>query len=277
MIRRAFTLIELLTSIAILGILSSIAVVSLSSSRIRAAIARGLQFEASIQHAVGYDVVADWEFDDGAGTLAADSSGNGKNATLVNGPTWRCASTDKSYTPSGQGCVLSFNGVNTYVSTAVSGVSDGTISLWFYNLSSSAGSVILGKRTPGCYSSAIYINNPPNSNDLRIYNGGPEVTIGAVNPNQWNHLAIVRTGAGAEADFYVNGALVFKNAYALNLNDLVANIGASCTGASPFHGYIDNIRIFSTALSASRIDNLYAEELPAHQSTPASNIISFNY
>ena len=29
-----------------------------------------------------------YKFDETSGTTAADSSGNGKNATLVNGPTW---------------------------------------------------------------------------------------------------------------------------------------------------------------------------------------------
>lgn len=33
-------------------------------------------------------LVGHWKFDEGTGTVAADSSGNGNNGTLTNGPTW---------------------------------------------------------------------------------------------------------------------------------------------------------------------------------------------
>ena len=257
--RAAFTLIELLVTISIIGLLSTIAIVSLSSSRDKAAIASGMQFEASVQHAVGSEMLADWELDDGSGTTASDTSGNGKNATLMNTPTWRCASTNKSYTPSGQGCALSFGGSN-YVSTPALGLGDGTVSLWFNNYGSNPGSVILGKRNTGCYSSAIYINNPPDPNALRIYNTGPEATVGETKPNQWTHLAIVRAGAGAEADFYLNGKLSLKNAYNLNLNDLIATVGATCAGVNAFNGSVDNVRVYGAALGAASIERLYAEE-----------------
>src|SRR3989442_10796696 len=49
--------------------------------------------------------IAYWKFDDGSGTLAADSSGNGFNGTLVNGPLWVAGRI-------GQG--LSFDGVDDY-------------------------------------------------------------------------------------------------------------------------------------------------------------------
>ncbi len=257
--RAAFTLVELLVTISIVGLLSTIAIVSLSSSRDKAAIASGMQFEASVQHAVGSDILADWEFDDGSGTTASDTSGNGKNATLMNTPSWRCASTNKSYTPSGQGCALSFGGTN-YVSTPALGLGDGTVSLWFNNYGSNPGSEIMGKRTTGCFSSAVYINNPPDPNMLRIYNTGPEVNIGSTKPNQWIQLVVVRTGGGATANFYLNGHLALTNAYNLNLNDLISTIGASCAGANAFNGSIDNVRVYGAALSAKSIERLYAEE-----------------
>jgi prepilin-type N-terminal cleavage/methylation domain-containing protein len=256
--RAAFTLVELLVVISIIGLLSTVAIVSMQSSRDKAAIARNLQFEASIQHAVGSDAVADWEFDEGSGTTAIDSSGNGNNATLVNGPTWRCASTNTSNTPSGQGCALSFNGVNNYVTSTVSGLGDGTISLWLNNQSSLPGHVVLGKRNTGCFGSAVYINTP--GTQLTFYNTGPEALIGIIQTNKWNHLAIVRTGSGAEADFYLNGTLALKNSFNINLNDLIATIGATCAGVNAFTGYIDNVRLYSTALGAARIKKLYAEE-----------------
>jgi len=51
-------------------------------------------------------LLAYWKFDEGSGTTAGDSSGNGNDGTLVNGPTW----------VSGRhGMALSFDGVDDYV------------------------------------------------------------------------------------------------------------------------------------------------------------------
>jgi prepilin-type N-terminal cleavage/methylation domain-containing protein len=262
--RAAFTLVELLVVISIIGLLSTIAIVSMAGSKDKAAIAAGLQFEASVQHAAGSEILADWEFDDGSGTTASDTSGNGKNATLTNGPTWRCASTNKSYTPSGQGCVLNLDGVNDYVSTPAISLGDGTISLWFNNQSSTSGDVILGKRTGGCFGSAVYVNPP---NNLQIYNGGPETAItNSLQPYKWYNLVVVRTGSGAEADFYLNGRPVLQNAYNISLNDLIASIGSSCAGGNAFGGYIDNVRVYGIALGAARIERLYAEEKSKYES-----------
>lgn len=261
--RKAFTLVELLVVIAIVGLISTIAITSTNSSRDKARIAPGLQLEATIQHAVGSDSVAMWDFDDGSGTAAVDTSGNGKNAVLHGGATWVCASTNKNYTPSGQGCAVNLNGTTGYVTTTITGVGDGTVSLWFNKQNAAATSVLIGKRSTGCFDASIYLNTP--GTELRVYNAGPEAHIGNIQQGKWNHLAIVRSGSGTAADYYLNGKRVLTNAFNLNLNELVANIGSSCAGAGPFGGYIDNVRIFSVALSASSVRELYLAEKPAHE------------
>ncbi len=255
--RRAFTLIEVLVTIAIIGLLSTIAVVATSGLREKAAVASGLQFEASVQHLAGSEAVAVFDFEDGSGTSAMDASGNGNVATLYGGTTWICATTNKNYTPSGQGCALNLNGTG-YVTTAISGVGDGTVSFWFNKLSG-ASNTLIGKRSPGCYSSAVYLNTP--GNHLRVYNAGPEDAIGDIQYGKWNHLAIARSGSGTKASYYLNGHLTLTNSFNLNLNDLVSNIGSSCAGDGiPLIGYIDNLRVYGTAISASRIEKIYAEE-----------------
>lgn len=259
--RRAFTLVELLVVIAIVGLLSSVAIVSVNNSRDKAAIASGQQFENSVYHSVGSEAVAYWDFEEGTGTSTNDSSGNGKIATLVNGVTWACASANKLNTPSGQGCALSFDGVNDYATTAVTGVTDGTVSVWFKNLSSTPGDVILGRRTTGCFSSAIYLNG----SELRIYNTGPEVVIGTIKNNQWTHLTVVRTGAGSQALFYLNGRLALQNSFDLNLNDLVSMIGGTCAGIGSFGGQIDNVRIYGAALNAAAVKKLFAFQKDKYQ------------
>ena len=66
---------------------------------------------------VGY-----WKFDEGTGTLAADSSGHGNNGTLTGGPTWSASPTNSiTFT---NPYALSFDGVDDYVSIADADVLD---------------------------------------------------------------------------------------------------------------------------------------------------------
>ena len=48
-------------------------------------------------------LIAYWNFDEGAGTTACDSSGNGNTATLINGPLWTTGRVGKA---------LYFDGIN---------------------------------------------------------------------------------------------------------------------------------------------------------------------
>jgi hypothetical protein len=53
------------------------------------------------------DLVGYWQFDDGAGNIATDKSGNGNNGTLIGGPTWIAGTVG--------GGALSFDGTDDMV------------------------------------------------------------------------------------------------------------------------------------------------------------------
>ena len=88
-------------------------------------------------------IVAHWSFDEGEGTTAYDSSGNGNDGTLQNGPQW---------VDGIRGSALQFDGENDYVYTNYlqNGVSMYTISAWINITSSSTGNnVIIQNRGTG--------------------------------------------------------------------------------------------------------------------------------
>ncbi|MGQ3684054.1 MAG: alkaline phosphatase, partial [Candidatus Loosdrechtia sp.] len=72
-------------------------------------------------------LLAYYRFDEGAGTSAADASGNGNNGTLFNGPVWTTGKINSA---------LSFDGVNDYVevpnSASLNPVNFVTVSAWIY-------------------------------------------------------------------------------------------------------------------------------------------------
>src|SRR5690349_16688012 len=67
---------------------------------------RSTSFEQMESRTLLSTVVGYWKLDDGTGTVAADSSGQGNNGTLVNGPTWTAGKV---------GGALQFDGVNDVV------------------------------------------------------------------------------------------------------------------------------------------------------------------
>ena len=72
-------------------------------------------------------LVGHWNFDEGAGTTASDSSGNGNTGTLTNGPVWTTGKINGA---------LNFDGVDDNVSIPWNSSLDlpnngGVISVWF--------------------------------------------------------------------------------------------------------------------------------------------------
>src|SRR5437867_9798985 len=82
-----------------------------------------------------------WKLDETEGTLASDSSGNGHNATLLNGPTWTTGQLRGA---------LSFDGTNDQVTCADSAAlrisGDLTIAFWMKkNAEANKASFVVGK------------------------------------------------------------------------------------------------------------------------------------
>lgn len=74
--KKGFTLIELLVVISIIGVISSIALASLSSAREKARVAAGQQSQGSIHRGYGADSIAYFDFDGNTISTISDSMGN---------------------------------------------------------------------------------------------------------------------------------------------------------------------------------------------------------
>jgi prepilin-type N-terminal cleavage/methylation domain-containing protein len=260
----AFTLAEILVVIAVIGLLSSIIFAITSGTREQGRIAKGLYFSQHLHNSLGSYAVGSWKFDEGEGSTAADTSGWGNNGTLVNSPTWRCASTDTSYTPSAQGCSLEFNGSSNYVDVGAGTSLDLpdviTIGAWIRPLNVAGVNTIVSKTSS--MAETTFWMDVRNSNQL--YFGGYTPTGGGAFINKtfnfangiWYH--VVGVDNGTNLMLYVNGNSIGSGARATRISgDWSTRIGIRGVEGNYFNGYIDEVRIYSTALTAAHIRDQY--------------------
>ena len=209
-----------------------------------------------------------WKFDDGSGTSATDSSGNGHTATLVNGITW---ATGKI------GGAVSANAANRqYVSIPkinLSGSNAVTVALWANRTYSTAGGHTLFEATTNYSNSTTGFAFLPDDTTCAGIQAALRGNLGYVancysqpSSGVWHHLAVVfdksQTG-GDEVKFYVDGVLqtINRSLYAsTNTNNFGNNplYLFARAGTTQFNsGLIDDLRIYNSALTAQQIQRIY--------------------
>jgi len=203
---------------------------------------------------VGY-----WKFDEGGGTTAYDSSGNGKRGSIY-GAAWTDGKCGKA---------LSLDGSDDYIvvgnSTTLNPSTALTISAWVFAKSySGVGGgqrTIVERRFYGSDDSYQLVILPEGLGEGRVrfsvWSNNVERDLDsadAVPLDQWCHVAA--TYDGGSAKIYLNGT---QNAAAnisgdIDSTSINTTIGAGSQGTTNFfNGTIDEVRIYSRSLSAEEI------------------------
>jgi hypothetical protein len=196
-------------------------------------------------------LVSWWSFNEGIGTVAGDSSGNGNNGT-ISGATWVAGK---------YGQALSFNGVSNYVSVVDSpglrlATTDFTITAW---VNYQSGTWALVSKGYGAHTANGYVMDFGGGViRMRINNGvgSPVIVQSSSLPlNTWIYVAAVMTRNG-NGQIYINGV---PSGAAVDISSK-ANIGNTDPlyigrygTVSDFSGKIDEVHIYSRALSAAEI------------------------
>jgi len=210
-----------------------------------------------------------WRFDEGTGTVAGDSSGNGNNGTIY-GATWVTGK---------YGEALSFNGTNNQVNCG-SGLADPTVftlAAWI-------------KPTMGLGSQCDIIARGPGASlggwELKIV-GGSTLEVGASFSDQWRSLdasgvivagqwqSVVGIWNGTYFSLYLNGNPVAQSsnlgAYTRKLSASNVLIGTWAGSYNFFDGIIVDARIYNRALSPAEIKTL-SQEAPDFSSELLANV-----
>jgi flagellin-like protein len=208
---------------------------------------------------VGY-----WKFDEGSGSIAYDSSGNGNDGTLLDGNLSNAdGNTPPRWTNGTFGGALKFDGLDDYVvipNSSVFNLDTFTIEAWV-RVDKYAGNIdILLK---GWNILRFFINNQHKFGVVVQMDGtgGQFYHPTLINEGQWYHLAaVVQSGKQA---VYVNGAESIQGTYTYTsllknaANPLIISAYNSPTPTSFSNATIDEVRIYNRALSADEIWNHY--------------------
>ncbi len=232
-------------------------------------------FRAHAQFDVMNGLVGYWKFDEGNGTSASDSSGNGNNGTLIGDPTW---------TEGNSGYALYFNGSN-YVDCG----NAASLHVQNYSLSAWIKPSIIGDTEHRIISNGGY-GNTNGAIDFVIATSGQLVILnqlGAygqdecwsqsrflISINSWSLVTATYDATTGNAKLYVNGDEVNTTLSVLRAPnpDPVYNmhIGAMGGGTSMmyFIGSIDEVRIYNRTLSPEEV----AQMIPEFPSVPTISL-----
>ncbi|MEV5947572.1 alpha-L-arabinofuranosidase C-terminal domain-containing protein [Streptomyces sp. NPDC051993] len=202
--------------------------------------------------------LAHWPFDEGAGTSAADSSGNGRTLTLAGGAKWGAAKSGASSLD------LSAGGSASAAAPVVDTAKSFSVAAWV-QLTSAAGYQTFvsvdGLAVSGFYlqlrddTGAFAFTRLPS--DATSANGGAAVAGAAAAPvaDAWYHLLGVADTAAGVIRLYVNGVLEGEAPYTGGWRATGATaVGRGLFGGAQVdqaHGRIDDVQVFDSALSAA--------------------------
>ena len=270
---RAFTLIELLVVIAIIGILSGLIITTMSGATESARIAKLKVYSNSVRDTLGANLVSEWKFDEGSGSVINDSWG-------TNNGTWTgplAPNTSSNFRPqleciSGQ--CLSFDGVDDYIDYGNQlnmTSNDFSISAWVKitkdYIPTGWDSSIINKQGFGTPRTgySLYLTGSAATNKSRYgFVIGTSASYKEIqsdisfNDGQW-HLITAIADRDTAISMYIDS--IFHKSTPVNDPNYNLTNNASLAvskGSDAYHkGSIDDVRIYNAAISATQIQQNY--------------------
>ena len=210
-----------------------------------------------VSNTVSTGIVAAFAFNEGTGTVAADSSGQSNNGTL-SGPTWTIAGR--------YGGALNFDGINDRVIVADAASLDlinaMTLTAWVRPTSVNGDwrTIVLKERGTTSLAYSLYAADGGDQPPAAYANiGGTDRVVRGASTlplNQWTHVAV--TYDGTTLRFYLNGLQAGMTNVTGNLsvsgNPLV--VGGNGVWGEWFSGTIDEVRVYNSAISPTDIQSV---------------------
>jgi hypothetical protein len=210
----------------------------------------------------GTGLAGAWGLDEGTGTQTADASGNGNTGSLVGDTTWLPAAE--------HGAGLSFDGSGDSVESVSSSSLDIggiaiTVSFWAWVDDSTGSDMVflakpwtVGTQALPHYQYAVEFDTQAKAADFFLGTTAG-VRLGpysmTVTPGTWVNVAFSYDGSFVRG--YRDGVLALTSAASDSIGQRATplRLGVDAIGAQGFKGRLDDVRIYSRALSAAEIQS----------------------
>jgi hypothetical protein len=195
------------------------------------------------------DLVVHWRFDEGSGTTAFDTSGNGRDGTFTGEPQWVSGHNSAG--------ALHFDGVDDFVSHVLPGdqtYAAFTIAVWVKadDVDQAQLAAIFASRFPGGATGAGFQIDIDTQVTPQVYQIRPNSDGGVFGntTTDWVYLAVVCEGTSAQ--LYYQGVPANEATLVSSLfNEFT--VGVNRARSRFFAGTIDDLRVYDHALSEAEI------------------------
>ena len=218
-----------------------------------------------------------WKLDDGSGTNATDSSGNGNTLAMTGSPSWTTGNIGPY--------ALDFSGSGQYLSVAdpASGVldirdsTDFSVTGWFNRDTFANDHTIVAKRNSSATNTdagyIVWIDAAADKLNFTVGDGGgtagDQYTLASTSTftaTGWHQFTAVWDDS-LGMQLYIDGKLDNSTTSSTSSIGSLANavafrIGAESDAGNPFDGKLDDIRIYGYALSADQVKKIYNTTAP---------------
>ena len=231
-------------------------------------------FKGAIASVPTNGLVGYWNFDDGSGATAHDTSGNNNNGTITDA-TW---STGKV----GRGG-LQFNG-SAYVTipripVLEFGTGGFSVGAWFRSSSNIFGHLISSGKVPGSPGWCLVFGVNGSGLQMRIADGAKQylsTTSPAKNDGNWHYAMGIVDRSASLLHLYIDGVEITPATSIAGLGSVTdtstqVDFGA-LGGANPsqfYTGSLDDVRIYNRALSAQEVLDIYNNDVGPVKPAPS--------
>ena len=199
-------------------------------------------------------LIAHWNFDEGTGTTAADSSGNGLTATTTASTTWIAgvsgtAANDPKFTLSDSSSLALADGNTAF-----------TISLWANTTTSDDFAVLAGFEGTSGTGDRYAIKTSGGNIEATIGGATAAANLPTTSNGNWIHIVAVNDPTAGNSRVYVNGTQSGADGSVINLSSSTSQWTMGTywnSNGYDYTGALDDVQVYDEALTASDVTFLF--------------------
>ncbi|MEM7454635.1 MAG: LamG-like jellyroll fold domain-containing protein, partial [Planctomycetota bacterium] len=211
---------------------------------------------------ISSNLVAHYEFEEGSGTTAGDSTANSNDGTLINSPTWSTDAAVGSHSLDFTNDSGGSSVVRVLDNAALDfGTGDFTASFWYQTTQLPPGeATVVGWEGFAPDGFDLYTDNFGDIN-FRVEGTSGNMVDWAATPLDGNWHLITATRSGSTFSIYIDGVFQVSDTSSVGSVNFASNLMFGAAGDSSsqeFDGLIDDVRIYNRALTTGDIGELFA-------------------